>query len=786
MVGKRLVNTGGEADAAALDPLQNFETVTYTGNGSTQKITGYIRKGAAFNGSSSVISTDLNFANNAKSISLWFKISDTNVYGSVVSSNNNGTGDPLLASLNWHCLQFNSTGNVLTFSILTGNWERVSTTTNNFNVNTWYNVTVTNDASSIKIYINGNLENTTTLTGTILSQDIIEIGGNTNTGGTTPVYFNGLIDQVRIFSKALDSGEVGQLALETYADPKKSTTDYFGDGSAIALYELDEDALTPFKQAASFNGSSSYISGLPTIENVSGQFSISLWFNTTVNPSVQHTMLGGIKEQGSNDSVFALKMTSDGYSKLYVRGTDGTLHILADTVDATDGNWHHLVGTISGSSAILYVDGAQVDSTTISNNITVDNLLIGAENNRATLNATNHFNGKIDQVRIYSSALDSTDVEKLYKESADVPTTDLVAHYKLDGNAEDALDTYDGAESNVTYTAGVYGGTPTNVNFLGMAFQPDFVWVKNRDASYSHMLYDSIRGAGNDLSSDTTSAEGTVTGLMTSFDTNGFTVVAAGSNRTNFSGEDYVAWCWKAGGSVTPNNNTDGDITSTVSANQDAGFSIVKYTGNLTDITTATGASVGHGLSSTPELIMFRNLSTVANWGVYSSELDNWGTNLHLNTTDAKDNQYSTYPIADPTQDIFYTNYLTAQNVSGYDYVAYCFHSVDGYQKVGSYTGSGVSGKRVYTTDDGTPTGNGGFRPRFVMYKLSSSSGHSWVMIDDVRSPSNPRNKYLFANESNQEGTSNVLNFTDNGFELLITYLGTNALDETYIYLAIA
>ena len=466
MVGKRLVNTGGEADAAALDPLQNFETVTYTGNGSTQKITGYIRKGAAFNGSSSVISTDLNFANNAKSISLWFKISDTNVYGSVVSSNNNGTGDPLLASLNWHCLQFNSTGNVLTFSILTGNWERVSTTTNNFNVNTWYNVTVTNDASSIKIYINGNLENTTTLTGTILSQDIIEIGGNTNTGGTTPVYFNGLIDQVRIFSKALDQDDVDDLYLETYADPKKSTTDFFDDGSGVALYQLDEDANSSnFEQAAVFNGSSSYISGLPTIENVSGQFSISLWFNTTVNPSVQHTMLGGIKEQGSNDSVFALKMTSDGYSKLYVRGTDGTLHILADTVDATDGNWHHLVGTISGSSAILYVDGAQVDSTTISNNITVDNLLIGAENNRATLNATNHFNGKIDQVRIYSSALDSTDVEKLYKESADVPTANLTAHYKLDGNAEDVLDTYDGTASNVTYTAGVYGGTATNVNF---------------------------------------------------------------------------------------------------------------------------------------------------------------------------------------------------------------------------------------------------------------------------------------------------------------------------------
>ena len=767
MVGKRLVNTG--AAPAVFDPLKNFETVTYTGNGSTQKITGYIRKGAAFNGSSSYINLGNSIITGAFSLSFWVNTSEITTAKSVFDFENS----------TYNVESFIQNG-IVYFRISAGgtSYFFIQSTLGDISINTWHNITYvfpnTTATDGCKIYIDGTeaASGTSSAVGLDLTSATQSIGKRNN----NTLYWLGKIDQVRIFNKALDSGEVGQLADEEYGDSTVSTTDIFDDGSGVALYELDEDALTPFKQAASFNGSSSYISGLPTIENVSGQFSISLWFNTTVNPSVQHTMLGGIKEQGSNDSVFALKMTSDGYSKLYVRGTDGTLHILADTVDATDGNWHHLVGTISGSSAILYVDGAQVDSTTISNNITVDNLLIGAENNRATLNATNHFNGKIDQVRIYSSALDSTDVEKLYKESADVPTANLTAHYKLDGNAEDVLDTYDGTASNVTYTAGVYGGTATNVNFLGMAFQPDFVWVKNRDASYSHMLYDSIRGAGNDLSSDTTSAEGTVTGLMTSFDTNGFTVVAGGSNRTNFSGEDYVAWCWKAGGSVTPNNNTDGDITSTVSANQDAGFSIVKYTGNLTDITTATGASVGHGLSSTPELIMFRNLSTVANWGVYSSELDNWGTNLHLNTTDAKDNQYSTYPIADPTQDIFYTNYLTAQNVSGYDYVAYCFHSVDGYQKIGSYTGTGSSGNVVTT----------GFRPRFVMYKLSSSSGHSWVMIDDVRSPSNPRNKYLFANESNQEGTSNVLNFTDNGFELLITYLGTNALDETYIYLAIA
>ena len=272
---------------------------------------------------------------------------------------------------------------------------------------------------------------------------------------------------------------------------------------------------------------------------------------------------------------------------------------------------------------------------------------------------------------------------------------------------------------------------------------------------------------------------------MTSFDTNGFTVVAGGSNRTNFSGEDYVAWCWKAGGSVTPNNNTDGDITSTVSANQDAGFSIVKYTG-----TTNVG-TVAHGLSQAPEMIIVKNLENsgaARHWAIYHSGVDANPENYFLRFTNNAKFDLPIWNDTAPTSTVFTLgdNTQAADANDPDDHIAYCFHSVDSYQRVSTYSGSGVSGKRVYTTDDGTATGNGGFRPRFVMYKLTSSSGHSWVMIDDVRSPSNPRNKYLLADSPSQEGTANVLNFTDDGFELLLTDLGTNALNETYIYLAIA
>ena len=774
--GGIVASTPSAPAAAAFDAFQNFETVTYTGNGGTQKITGYIRKGASFNGSSSYISADnILDTSSAFTYSLWINPNTISTLDYLIGHQQAGSpyaGVSLLGS----------GSNKLFLSISGGTAQDM---TPSLTLGSWSHIVLTHDGSGNYTCYTNNNGSPITYSGATSnnSSNPFRIGFS-SVGGWG--YFDGKVDQVRIFNTELNSTQVEQLADEEYGDAENSVTDFFDDGSGVALYELDEDALSSnFEQGVDFNGiaasnrSKILTSGLTTYND----FSISFWMNS--DDFTYYRIMMGTSDSYNTQAGFGIMTGFPNNGDLTFRASAGSGGVDITATGLSDGTWYHVVITQDSSTTTkkIYINGTLEDTDTTS---TIANgqgysLILGGY----SIYDNNPYDGTLDQIRIYSSALDQTDVTNLYREN-NIPTTNLVTHYTFDNTYTDQVGSNNGTASNTTFVNGVYGGTPTNVNFLGMAFQPDFVWIKNRDASYSHMLYDSIRGAGNDLSSDTTSAEGTVTGLMTSFDTNGFTVVAGGSNRTNFSGEDYVAWCWKAGGSVTPNNNTDGDITSTVSANQDAGFSIVKYTGNLTDITTATGASVGHGLSSTPELIMFRNLSTVANWGVYSSELDNWGTNLHLNTTDAKDNQYSTYPIADPTQDIFYTNYLTAQNVSGYDYVAYCFHSVDGYQKVGSYTGSGVSGKRVYTTDDGTPTGNGGFRPRFVMYKLSSSSGHSWVMIDDVRSPSNPRNKYLFANESNQEGTSNVLNFTDNGFELLITYLGTNALDETYIYLAIA
>jgi hypothetical protein len=380
--------------------------------------TGAFGKAAVFNGSSSKIDTSLSLDTNnisGGSISFWFNTSQTTpvqiLIGSQTAQNGSSYGTSILLGA--------ATGSSTSESISV--WDYNGGTTSAFYTEggssfyqdgAWHHLVITSTSSTKNIYIDG-VSQTISYTGSgsasaNLKFTDIQIGATLGYTGTN--YFDGSIDQVRIFNTALSASDVTALA-------RGAGTAYNGAASNVTWLN------GRFGQAAVFSANG-YISGLPTVQNTSGEFSVSMWFNTTVNPSVQQTMLGGIKEQGSNDSVFAFKMLNDGYSKLYLRGTDGTLHVLADTIDATDGNWHHLVGTVSSSSGVFYVDGQQVDSATISNNITVDNLLIGAENNRGTLSPVNYFNGKIDQMRIFSSALTSSQVTELYEEHYQTKFTD--------------------------------------------------------------------------------------------------------------------------------------------------------------------------------------------------------------------------------------------------------------------------------------------------------------------------------------------------------------------------
>jgi hypothetical protein len=320
-------------------------------------------------------------------------------------------------------------------------------------------------------------------------------------------------------------------------------------------------------------------------------------------------------------------------------------------------------------------------------------------------------------------------------------------------------------------------------NFTGVGFQPDFVWARNRTGVANNLLYDSIRtaGANKNLISNTTDVEGGSNpdsyDYLSSFNTDGFSSTWSGSNSAyyfNQSSYNYVAWNWKAGGSAS--SNTNGTITSSVSANVDAGFSILTYTG-----TGVLAATIGHGLAQKPELIIRKDRDTAVNWVVNSTVLGtgNMNQGLFLNTGVAIDTAQGWMNNTAPTSTVFTQGNQGFVGVNGRNYIAYCFHSVDGYSKVGSYVGNGnADGPFVYC----------GFRPKWILWKNSSAAGNDWDMYDTARDPHNVAYKELLANGTGAESSSTTLSLdiNSNGFKLRTSNANGNGNGNTFVFLAFA
>tara|TARA_B000000477_G_scaffold124499_1_gene132324 strand:- start:1045 stop:2115 length:1071 start_codon:yes stop_codon:yes gene_type:complete len=323
----------------------------------------------------------------------------------------------------------------------------------------------------------------------------------------------------------------------------------------------------------------------------------------------------------------------------------------------------------------------------------------------------------------------------------------------------------------------LYTGNGSTQSITGVGFQPDWVWIKSRGDTSWHRSLDVVRGATKELYQNESSAEATEANGLTSFDSNGFSI---GSN-SGYNGNtvNFASWNWLAGG--TASSNTDGSITSTVSANTTSGFSIVTWTGSGAD------ATVGHGLNSAPTLIIVKNRTdNSTDWRVgqvltSSNNMTNGnGYYLELNDTKASTNpgsanQWGSTPTA-PTNQVFTVGSNNSNNGSSDNMIAYCFHSVKGYSKFGSYTGNGNSdGTFVYT----------GFKPAWVICKRSSGTGN-WQMFDSKREGYNVDNDGLQANLSNAEATDDDLDILSNGFKLRGSGNDLNGSGSTYIYMAFA
>ena len=305
----------------------------------------------------------------------------------------------------------------------------------------------------------------------------------------------------------------------------------------------------------------------------------------------------------------------------------------------------------------------------------------------------------------------------------------------------------------------------------GVGFQPDWVWIKNRDNVEGHYLFDAVRGSGKILSSANTNAEADLAiNTKPTIASDGFTLTSNGvADELNFGTRTYASWNWLANG--TGSANTDGSISSTVSANTTSGFSIVKYTSTGT-----ANSTIGHGLNATPTNVIIKCTSDGAtSWISKMKGADGY---LYLNNTDALTSNSTWLPTDANTFTL--ANTWGAYNTSGRTYIAYCFAEKQGYSKFGSYLGNGsTDGTFVYT----------GFKPAWLVVKRSSASGDNWIMWDNKRNPFNVTENKLEANDSGAEAInagSNKVDFLSNGFKMRTASAGNNASGSTYIYMAFA
>ena len=324
------------------------------------------------------------------------------------------------------------------------------------------------------------------------------------------------------------------------------------------------------------------------------------------------------------------------------------------------------------------------------------------------------------------------------------------------------------ADPGKHFKSKLYTGTGSELAVTGIGFQPDFTWIKTRQLAYNHRVFDVNRGVTKELYTNVTNAEVTDAQSLKSFDSDGFTLgTSSGVNPS--ADNNMVSWNWKAGGS--PSSNTDGSITTSVSANTTAGFSVVTYTGSSAD-----PKNMGHGLSQAPELIITKQLNNSFAWKVGSDEMTNWEYIMELDGSGAESHAAGVYNGQAPTSSVWYASTEAGTGGAGLNYVAYCFHSVEGYSKIGSYTGNGnADGAFVYT----------GFRPAYVMVKDISGTGN-WTIIDNAREPTNVSSPgRLYADLTNTESDGATYDLVSNGFKCRENG-GPNVNNVKFLYLAFA
>ncbi len=303
-------------------------------------------------------------------------------------------------------------------------------------------------------------------------------------------------------------------------------------------------------------------------------------------------------------------------------------------------------------------------------------------------------------------------------------------------------------------------------------FQPDFMWLKNRDsAGNNHLLFTStFTGSGyvGHSSSDQTYGLATATNKVTSFNSDGFTV--ANHSSVNANGDKYATWQWVANGGTTTSFTESGDNPGgNYQANTVSGFSMVKYTG------TGAVGTVQHGLGAVPQTIWIKDMSEASSWIIYHHDLGNTDY-LRFNTNNGTVSESSHFNNTSPTSSVFTVATSTNVNKDGNDYLAYVFAEKQGFSKFGRYTGNGLaSGPFIYC----------GFQPAFFMCKQTNVNNRSWSLLDNARGPNGDSGKVLVPNE---DGADENIDYeiSSIGWKFKQHHTAVNDASGTYMFWAFA
>ena len=316
------------------------------------------------------------------------------------------------------------------------------------------------------------------------------------------------------------------------------------------------------------------------------------------------------------------------------------------------------------------------------------------------------------------------------------------------------------------------GNDTDNRIISGVGFSPNWVWIKARNNADAHYLVDTVRGSTKVIFSDSSSAEDTRVSAVKSFYQEGY--ILGQEAQVNRNGGTFVSWNWLAANGTASNSN--GNITSTVSASATAGFSIVKWTGN-----NSGSATVGHGLGTIPNVVLIKKLDGTSNWGFKHSSFAS-GAMAPFNTVDAPSNRNGSTNggIGNLTSSStfgFIAGGAGTPSENNGSMIAYCFSERKGYSKFSSYTGSGnADGPFVYT----------GFKPAYVLVKAMSGSA-SYTVLDNKRNPFNPMGKGLFPDSAQAEyDYTNRRDYYSNGFKIRNTSSAENSSGTSYAYMAFA